>query len=95
MEIISILKAVEQQKIDPVYLFHGEEYFLIAQVVSKIKELLVSGPMAEFNYSRKKASELSGAAIVAEAKSLPMMAPKRLIIIDDCEKTAHRRSRSN
>jgi DNA polymerase-3 subunit delta len=42
--------------------------------------------MADFNYSRCKAEEINGATLVAQARSMPMMASRRLIVIDDAEK---------
>lgn len=86
MDLLSLTKSIRAGTIDPVYFLHGEEPFLIGQCTAELKQRVVSGPMADFNYSHQKAKETSGAKIVAEAKSLPMMSKQRLIIVDDADK---------
>jgi len=86
MDLLTVINEIEKGNIAPVYLVHGPEFFIVDQFINALKKTVVSGPMADFNYSRKKASETSGAAIVAECKSIPMMADRRLVIIDDAEK---------
>ena len=86
MDILSLMRGLSVENLAPVYLLHGEEPFLIERFVEALKAIAVSGPMGSFNYSRKKASEVTGAQVVAEVKSLPMMAARRLVIVDDVEK---------
>ena len=86
MNIAELNKKFNPDKIDTVYLLHGDEFFLITEFIEKLKSVIVQGAMAEFNYTHKKAQETNGAKIVAEAKSMPMMANKRLVIIDDVHK---------
>ncbi len=86
MDLLSMIGDLNSDNLAPVYLLHGPEHFIIGQMVAKIKQIVVQGPMADFNYSRYKATELSGGEIVAKAGEIPMMAAKRLLLIDDGHK---------
>jgi DNA polymerase-3 subunit delta len=86
MDLLTLRTNLTPENLAPVYLLHGPERFIIDQAVAQIREIVVQGPMADFNYSRYKAKELSGAEIVAKAGEIPMMAAKRLLLIDDGHK---------
>lgn len=86
MDLLTLTRQLKEDTVAPVYLLHGDERFLISRFVDRLKGLVVIGPMADFNYARKKAQETTGAQVVADARSLPMMAKQRLIIIDDADK---------
>lgn len=86
MDLLSLIKSIKSGSVAPVYFLHGEEEFLIGKFLAELKHLVVKGPMADFNYARQKIRETSGAKIVADAKSLPMMADMRLMIIEDADK---------
>lgn len=86
MNVLSILDKLEAAAPDPVYLLHGPQRFLIDRLVARLKELVVGGPMADFNISRHKVGETTGSEIVSEARSVPMMASGRLVILEDAHK---------
>jgi len=86
MDVLTLLDKLDQSTVAPVYLLHGPERFLIDEVVSRLRELLLAGPMADLNFSRLKAGETSGAEIVAEARAVPMLESQRLVVVDSCEK---------
>lgn len=86
MDVLALLDKLTAETAAPVYLLHGPERFLIDELIARLRELLVSGPMADFNFSRLKAGEVDGAEIVAEARAVPMMASHRLVVVDGCEK---------
>ncbi|MBN2341579.1 MAG: DNA polymerase III subunit delta [Deltaproteobacteria bacterium] len=84
--MLQLIKTLTPDNVEPLYFLHGEEEFLIDKFLTELKQTVVEGPMADFNYSRQKARETSGAQVVADAKSLPMMAKRRLMIIEDADK---------
>lgn len=84
--MLSLLDSVTTETVSPVYLMHGPERYLIEQVVAKLKKIVTSGPMADFNLVSIKASDVSGAEIVARSQEIPMMATKRLLIVEDAHK---------
>ncbi|MBN2526008.1 MAG: DNA polymerase III subunit delta [Deltaproteobacteria bacterium] len=86
MDLLSLFKTLSPETVAPLYFIHGEEDFLIGRFLTELRHIVVQGPMADFNYSRIKARETSGAALVTDAKSLPMMAKMRLTIVEDADK---------
>ncbi|MBN2717003.1 MAG: DNA polymerase III subunit delta [Deltaproteobacteria bacterium] len=86
MDLMSLTKSLKSGTIEPVYFLHGEEEFLIGKFLAELKHIVVTGAMADFNYTRLKAKETSGAKVTAEAKSMPMMAKMRLMIVEDADK---------
>ena len=86
MNVLSILDKLETTTPDPVYLLHGPQRFLIDKLVARLKDLVVDGPMADFNISRHKTGATTGSEIVAEARAVPMMASRRLVVVEDVHK---------
>lgn len=83
MDIVEATRAVEEGRIEPVYVVFGSETFFVQGLVRALKNHVATGPMADFNYSRIRGKEMSGAEIVATAQAVPMMSSRRLVIVDD------------
>lgn len=86
MELLSLIPNIAKKPIEPVYLFHGSERFLIDRAISIIKKRVLQGPMAEFNMDRLQSTTTSGYEIATRARELPMMSSRRLIIVEDAHK---------
>ena len=86
MELLAVLDAVEKGQIAPLYFVHGPERYLVEQLVAKLRAALVTGPMAAFNFRRVRVKETTGAEISAEARAVPMMAARRLLVVDEADK---------
>jgi len=86
MNLLAIIDQINKKSIDPVYLFHGPERFLIDKALSKIREIVLQGPMAAFNLDRLQAAHTTGHEITTRAREIPMMCSKRLIVVDDAHK---------
>ncbi len=65
------------------YLFYGEETYLRRKLVDTIKQQVLSGGAQDFNYDYFDGREVSASQIVAAAETLPVMAPKRLVVTGD------------
>ena len=61
----------------------GSERFLIDRAVDLIKETVLVPATRDFNYDTLQAKEAGVARIVACARTLPMMAPRRLVLVRD------------
>lgn len=81
-----MLDSLCPETVAPVYLLHGPERFFIDQVIARLKALVLSGPMADFNFQSLKAETTSGGEIVGRAREIPMMAAKRLVVIENGHK---------
>src|SRR5215471_17284013 len=70
----------------PVYVVTGEERFLRDQVVGAIRESALGGGVAAFNEDKFSAGEASVDRVVSAAKTVPMMANKRFVLVRGCER---------
>ncbi len=86
MEMMSVIDGLTADNLGAVYLLHGPERFLIEQLLTKLKTLVLQGPMSDFNCDQLRASEVTGAEIVSRAQEIPMMASKRLLVVEDGQK---------
>jgi DNA polymerase III subunit delta len=76
-----ILAAVARGEIDPIYCLSGERY-LVDEAVAAIRLAVVTamGPAAAFNQDVFDLKEKGVGAAIAIAKTLPMMAKRRLVV---------------
>ncbi len=74
---------LKAQHIAPVYLFYGEEDFLIKQFAAAVQKAVLQPGDEDFNLDIFYGNETDGAAIVNAAMSFPMMAEKRLVVVRD------------
>ncbi|MFT3776302.1 MAG: DNA polymerase III subunit delta [Minicystis sp.] len=68
-------------KLRPVYLVLGEERLLVDRVVSAIREAAGKGGVPGFNEDKFTAGEAQVGAIVGAARMVPMMAPRRFVLV--------------
>lgn len=76
-----ILAAVARGEIDPLYCLSGERY-LVDEAVTAIRAAVLTemGPAAAFNQDVFDLKEKGVGAAIATAKTLPMMAKRRLVV---------------
>ncbi len=86
MDLLPLLDGLSKKNIAPVYLLHGEERFLIDLFVAKLKRLVIAGPMADLNFHRVRADDLGGAEIAAMTREVPMMAERKLLVVENAHK---------
>jgi len=70
---------------DKVYLFYGEEKFLIDTYLKQIKGAVVSGPFADFNYNIFTDNNADFDEFVESVEGYPQMADKKMIVVKDCD----------
>lgn len=88
----SFYASLQQKKFAPVYLFYGEEDFLIDECVNAIVESAVDPAMKEFNFDKLHGSDVDAKKIIAVASSYPMMAERRVVIVKSFERTVKKES---
>ncbi len=85
---ISYLQAIQQLKkevLAPVYFIFGEEKYLHDLLIDKIIDLVVEPSTKEFNFDLFYASSVDAEKVVDIARSYPMMAERRIIIVKDVD----------
>ncbi|MBN1560225.1 DNA polymerase III subunit delta [candidate division KSB1 bacterium] len=70
-------------KIAPLYLFFGEEEFLIGQMIDAVRKAALQPGDEDFNLNIYYGNETDGAAIVNAAMSFPLLAARRLVMVKD------------
>ncbi len=70
----------------PVYLLVGEERHLGDQVVRALKEATMAGGMAGLNEDQLNAGDADADAVLSAARTLPMMAPRRWVLVRNLER---------
>ena len=77
--------ALKQKQVHRLYIFHGEETFLLQHYLQQLKKLLVDELTESFNFHKltKENFDLRGFADAVE--SLPMMAEHTFVWVDDID----------
>ncbi|HUT78860.1 MAG TPA: DNA polymerase III subunit delta [Polyangia bacterium] len=86
MDILQLIERLDERTVEPVYLVHGAERFLIDEFLGRLRALVLEGPMAELNFRRLRAGGISAAEIAAEARAVPMLSSRRLLVIEEGER---------
>lgn len=82
-------EAVQQArsgKLLPVYLVVGEERLLRDEVVAELRAASLAGGVAAFNEDKFTAGEVDVDAVVQAARTVPMMAPRRFVLVRGAER---------
>lgn len=79
-EFIQVLKT---GRLKPVYLFYGEEYYLIDELIRRLKEGYVATGLENLNYISLEGKELSFDKLVNACETLPFMADKKIVVVRD------------
>jgi DNA polymerase-3 subunit delta len=82
-------EAVEQAKkgkLLPLYVVAGEERLLRDEVVTALRTASLAGGVAAFNEDKFTAGEAAVDAILAAARTVPMMAPRRFVLVRGAER---------
>jgi len=74
------LAEAKKGSLRPVYLIAGEERLLREDVVRALREAALGAGIAAFNEDKFTAGEVDVEKIIAAARTLPMMAPRRLVV---------------
>jgi DNA polymerase III subunit delta len=80
------LEKVKGKKYAPVYLFIGEEDFLIEECINAIIRDLLTGDTKAFNLDIVYGNKADAREVIAHAASFPMMSDRRVVIVKEFEK---------
>ena len=75
--------ALQSGAVGNVYIFHGEETYLMQQAVAELQARLVPAGFEEFNYHRLAGKGLTMQEVVEAAEAMPMMAERTLVTVED------------
>jgi DNA polymerase-3 subunit delta len=75
-----LISSLKQGKILPLYLFFGEEEFLVQEAVALIINKVVDQGARDFNFNTLHCKDTSASEMVNLCQTLPFMSEKRLVI---------------
>ena len=77
---------LEQKKLAPVYLFYGEEDFIMDEALQLLIDTAVTKEERGFNLDVLRGNETDARDVIARASSFPMMAECRVVVLRDVDK---------
>src|SRR6478609_9897307 len=79
------IREAQEQKLRPVYLLTGEERHLEGKVVQALKAAATAGGIPGLNEDQLSAQETDVETALAAARTLPMMAKRRFVLVRGLE----------
>ncbi len=80
-----LMRSLKQGSILPLYLFFGEEEFLIQEALDLLVRRVVNPDARDFNFSLLYCRDTPASELVALAQTLPLLTEKRLIIAKEID----------
>lgn len=77
--------AVRNKEPDRLYVFHGQEQFLLRHYLEQIKKILIDELTESFNYHRLTNETFTMQAFADAVENLPMMAEYTMVQVDDVD----------
>ena len=74
------------EKLKSVYFLYGDEELLMEEALRRLKELLSTEVDPDFNLEVLDASEVGVQHIIDSAETVPLMSPRRLVIVREADK---------
>jgi DNA polymerase-3 subunit delta len=90
------LADLREGKLAPVYLVAGEERHLALDVVRAVRDVALAGATPGLNEEQMVAGEVTARAVLSAARTLPMFAKRRLVVLRSLERwDAHGEKKAN
>jgi DNA polymerase-3 subunit delta len=81
-----VVARARRGELAPVWLLVGEERFLRDRAVAALREASLGGGLAEFNEDKFTAGEADVERVLSAARTVPMMAPRRFVLVRSVER---------
>ena len=77
------LRAIRKGELSPMYWLYGAEPYWIEKMLEALRAVVLKGSPRGFNFDLFIGKETSASVISQAARTLPMMAPRRLVLVKD------------
>ena len=84
-DLQELKQALKSKKLGRLYVFHGEETFLLHHYLEQMKKQLLDALTEEFNYHRLNSESFDIQTFADAVENLPMMAESTLVQVDDID----------
>lgn len=81
-----LFAELKKGEVRPFYYLYGEEDLLKAESFARLKEAALQGGIPDFNFDQFYYGDMDVSKLVSAACTLPVMSPKRLVVLRDAEK---------
>ena len=88
-----LINRLNKDEYLPVYIFYGDQYFLMEKAIQKFKNNLFEN-YSDLNFSLYHGDSASASEIVNTAKTYPMFSNKRLVVLRNAEKMSPKELKS-
>jgi DNA polymerase-3 subunit delta len=85
MDSLTFLDKAGKQKVQPIYVLHGDEDFLKRQVLAALQGLVLGPPGESFGLSTHAGDKAVFAAVHDELQTLPFLAARRLVVVENAD----------
>ena len=86
MNYNDFISLINSDKLKPVYLFLGEEEYLMNKALARLKNKYINDSLEALNYIVIDSKESDFDDIINACETLPFMAEKKIVIIRDISK---------
>jgi DNA polymerase-3 subunit delta len=76
---------LEAGDIRPLYLFQGEEEFLMEEAIDLLKEKVLGSAASDFNFEKFYGKETKATDILSSAETTPFLSPRRFLLVKDAD----------
>lgn len=80
------MAEAQNAQLRPVYLVSGEEHYLASEVIRALKGAALRGGVPGLNEDQFQAGEIDVDAVLAAARTVPMMARRRFVLVRNVER---------
>ncbi len=84
IEIEGLVKEIKAGKAAPLYLFYGDQDYLVKQAYDRVLEALVPETLRAFNLEQLDGQRCESAQVLEAVNTLPMMAGPKAVGVPDC-----------
>lgn len=81
MNYKELVDSINKHEIKNIYLFLGEEVYLINKALEKLKKILIDPSFEQLNFTILEGKEISISQIIDACETLPFMAEKKLVYV--------------
>jgi len=81
MNYKELMNSIKKNEIKNIYLFYGDEAYLVNNALEKLKKTLVDPSFEQLNFTILEGKEINAEKIVDACETLPFMAEKKLVYV--------------
>lgn len=83
---LQLLKqAIREKRTDRIYVFHGEETFLLQHYLGQLKKMLIDDLTESFNFHKLTIETFDIRTFADSVENLPMMAENTMVVVDEID----------